>query len=765
MYVAIVILLATLGGSLAQVMTNQSCVSQPCTLGTSFVDIALVIDTSTSIDRNYFQAIQNFIKLWASDYSIGPGSNQVQFGFVTYGLWAASYGTFSTASDTIDNLNSVVDDLAYQPYNERNIFDALTKVSNNLLSIDSNSGWRDNAKHLMVVFSGDSFTGSSTWRNVAVNLRMLFDRVVAIGLTQKAVTKQYLELVEFVGGDASNVFLIGGPTELNYIIPWLEFQVCDVQSSFTFFSFFINSNSTSWHNFNDNSHNHTVNFNCNYNATDSMSPGKSPYGRSHNGRHIEWRQSATEVAFLNNTLFYELSSNNASNLHLLIIPYSTIYDDGAQNFYDFADISKIGSQLRRIYDSKADVGPCPFDVGNCPIDIGASLSQLNNSDIVLQPSSTIVLLASATGADFATAITSAADWKRRGVTIITVAIGNNIKAADLGPLALQPSPTFALDGSAIGASDETLSHNIINALCAYKDFTFYPTSSPPTTIPITTSTTTTPPPCTYSLRTLADYETDFSNAHGARSDATDVVLLFAAGVDGNMASAIQTAKRLQQNGNIVVPIAIGPNVGANDLQQLAYNQTYSLYAPNVDHLGFILPTLTNLLYKSFIKLWASDYSIGPNLNQVQFGFVTYALWSSTYGTFSTASANIGILKSVVDDLAYQPFNDRNMFDALTKVSNNLVSTDSNSGWRSNAKHLMVVFSGDSFTGPDWRSVATNLRTKFDRVVAVGLTHKVVTNQYQELIELVGGDASNVWLIGDSSGLNDDSISWLESNAC
>uniref|UniRef100_A0A914VET2 Uncharacterized protein n=1 Tax=Plectus sambesii TaxID=2011161 RepID=A0A914VET2_9BILA len=48
MHVVQVILLATFGGSLAQVMTNQSCVSQPCTLGTSFVDIALVIDTSTS---------------------------------------------------------------------------------------------------------------------------------------------------------------------------------------------------------------------------------------------------------------------------------------------------------------------------------------------------------------------------------------------------------------------------------------------------------------------------------------------------------------------------------------------------------------------------------------------------------------------------------------------------------------------------------------------------------------------------------------------
>uniref|UniRef100_A0A914VTP3 VWFA domain-containing protein n=1 Tax=Plectus sambesii TaxID=2011161 RepID=A0A914VTP3_9BILA len=412
-----------------------------------------------------------------------------------------------------------------------------------------------------------------------------------------------------------------------------------------------------------------------------------------------------EVAFLNNTFFYDLSSNNASNLRLLIIPYSTIYDDGRPNFYDFADISKIGSQLRRIYDAKADVGSCPLDIGNnCTIDIGASLSLLNNSAVVLQPASAIVLLASATGASFASAITSAADWKRRGVTIITVAIGNNIKAADLAPLALQPTQTFALDGSVIGASDETLSHYIINALCAYKDYTFYSTSPPPSTTPTTTTTTTTttsttttttttttPPPCTYSLRldltvlvdvssdtdqpgvskvvkflgqqlfapgawfldkagtqiasapyscdvdegnfvfgssyysqtydqlnnqlhyiqlygianepcptlsianTLSDFDSDFSNKNGARPDATDVVLLFAAGADADMTSAIQTAKSLQQKGNIVVPIAIGPNVRQNDLQQLAYNQTYSIYAPNADNLGSILPTLTNLL--------------------------------------------------------------------------------------------------------------------------------------------------------------------------
>uniref|UniRef100_A0A914X2I3 VWFA domain-containing protein n=1 Tax=Plectus sambesii TaxID=2011161 RepID=A0A914X2I3_9BILA len=231
MHVAQVILLATLSGSLAQIMTNLSCVGQSCILGTSFVDIALVIDTSTSIDRPYFEAIKSFISLWASDYSIGTNPNQVQFGFVTYGLWAASYGTFSTASTTIDTLNSVVADLAYQPHNDRNMFDALTKVSNNLLSTDLNSGWRPNARHLMVVFSGDSFTGPATWKNVASTLRPQFDRVVAVGLTQKAITNQYLELVEIVDGDISNVFLIGGPTELKYIIPWLEFQVCDVSSN------------------------------------------------------------------------------------------------------------------------------------------------------------------------------------------------------------------------------------------------------------------------------------------------------------------------------------------------------------------------------------------------------------------------------------------------------------------------------------------------------------------------------------------------------
>uniref|UniRef100_A0A914XMY1 VWFA domain-containing protein n=1 Tax=Plectus sambesii TaxID=2011161 RepID=A0A914XMY1_9BILA len=123
MFVPVVVLLATLGGSLAQVLTNQSCVGQPCILGNSFVDIALVIDTSTSIDRPYFIAIQQFIKLWASDYTIGAATNQVQFAFVTYGTWGISYGTFSTASDAINTLNSVVDDLAYQAQPNRNLYE------------------------------------------------------------------------------------------------------------------------------------------------------------------------------------------------------------------------------------------------------------------------------------------------------------------------------------------------------------------------------------------------------------------------------------------------------------------------------------------------------------------------------------------------------------------------------------------------------------------------------------------------------------------
>uniref|UniRef100_A0A914WUV3 VWFA domain-containing protein n=1 Tax=Plectus sambesii TaxID=2011161 RepID=A0A914WUV3_9BILA len=225
MYVAAAILLAALCGSLAQAVTNQSRITQPCTPGTSFVDIVLVIDSSTSIDRPYFQTIQSFIKLWASDYSIGPGLNQVQFGFVTYGLWAATYGTFSTASASIATLNSVVDDLAYQNHNDRNMFDALTKVSNNLVSADSNSGWRSNAKHLMVVLSGDSFTGPD-WRSVATNLRTKFDHVIAVGLTPNAATNQYQELLDLVGGDTSKVLYIRDSNVLPGIISWLEPYAC-----------------------------------------------------------------------------------------------------------------------------------------------------------------------------------------------------------------------------------------------------------------------------------------------------------------------------------------------------------------------------------------------------------------------------------------------------------------------------------------------------------------------------------------------------------
>uniref|UniRef100_A0A914X3N8 VWFA domain-containing protein n=1 Tax=Plectus sambesii TaxID=2011161 RepID=A0A914X3N8_9BILA len=225
MYFTIVILLATLGQSLGQTLTNQSHLSQPCTPETSFVDIVLVIDSSTSIDRAYYQAIKSFIKLWASDYSIGPNPNQVQFGFVTYALWSSTYGTFSTDSANSGILKSVIADLAYQPFNDRNMFDALTKVSNNLVSTDSNSGWRENAKHLMVVFSGDSFTGPD-WRSLASNMRTKFDRVVAVGLTPNAATNQKQDLIELVGGDASNVRLIGDSSGLNNIIPWLESHAC-----------------------------------------------------------------------------------------------------------------------------------------------------------------------------------------------------------------------------------------------------------------------------------------------------------------------------------------------------------------------------------------------------------------------------------------------------------------------------------------------------------------------------------------------------------
>uniref|UniRef100_A0A914X5S6 VWFA domain-containing protein n=1 Tax=Plectus sambesii TaxID=2011161 RepID=A0A914X5S6_9BILA len=204
--------------------TTPGCISSAITTVTS-VDIALVIDSSTSISRAYFQAIQSFIKLWAKNYSIGAGTNQVQFAFVTYSLWAAGYGSFSTVSDTIETLDSVVDDLAYQNHNDRNMFDALTKVSNTLTATGFKSGWRSNATHLMVVFSGDSFTGPD-WRSIANNLRPQFDRVVAVGLTPNAATNQFQELLDLVGGDTSKVLYIRDSNVLPGIISWLESYAC-----------------------------------------------------------------------------------------------------------------------------------------------------------------------------------------------------------------------------------------------------------------------------------------------------------------------------------------------------------------------------------------------------------------------------------------------------------------------------------------------------------------------------------------------------------
>jgi hypothetical protein len=56
--IALLLVLIDIHQSSAVILTNQSCIQEPCTLGYTNVDVALVLDISNTSDQIYF----NFVK-------------------------------------------------------------------------------------------------------------------------------------------------------------------------------------------------------------------------------------------------------------------------------------------------------------------------------------------------------------------------------------------------------------------------------------------------------------------------------------------------------------------------------------------------------------------------------------------------------------------------------------------------------------------------------------------------------------------------------
>uniref|UniRef100_A0A914WJS1 VWFA domain-containing protein n=1 Tax=Plectus sambesii TaxID=2011161 RepID=A0A914WJS1_9BILA len=162
-------------------------------------------------------------------YSIGPNAGQVQFVFVTYEEFADSAGTFSTASPDAQTLSDYIDDVIQLPIrdkNDRNIYNALVKVHNDLLPTDQNSGYRNTSEHILIVISAGTFNGTSTqWMPEADTLRGAFHQFVAIGLGQGVIPTNYAELVQLTN-NADNVFFAPSSNDLKYVVGWLLEITC-----------------------------------------------------------------------------------------------------------------------------------------------------------------------------------------------------------------------------------------------------------------------------------------------------------------------------------------------------------------------------------------------------------------------------------------------------------------------------------------------------------------------------------------------------------
>ncbi|TKR78091.1 hypothetical protein L596_018953 [Steinernema carpocapsae] len=217
-------LLGLLGVFLLSSSTSASsyCLKTDCNPRNLYADYVILIDSSRPMGQSNFDALKKTLTTFTNDVRIGSDSDNVQMQFITYSMTATSHGTLQQGSNAVF-VNQTINSLTFDDFGTREITKAL-QVEQSTVNVAN--GWRAGAKHILVLFSADSFTGTLPESNgLLAKVRSKYDMLLAVGIGSSAIKNTYLELEQFAGTAEDTMFL-SSADQLQYAKYWLAKNGC-----------------------------------------------------------------------------------------------------------------------------------------------------------------------------------------------------------------------------------------------------------------------------------------------------------------------------------------------------------------------------------------------------------------------------------------------------------------------------------------------------------------------------------------------------------
>ncbi|CAI5452370.1 unnamed protein product [Caenorhabditis angaria] len=207
---------------------SHICLDSPCSSFNVEADIVLVVDSSNAFSQVVFEQIRAFIYKFVNTLTISPIDSQVAI--YAYGTSAQSVISLTGGSQISQLLGAINSTLKYQGSLEKNLFQALAKVS---AEVTTNSGLRNaDYKKILVVISGEKWTGNQViGSSILTQLQQTYN-ILSVGVGSNSITDQASDLIN-LPGVTGNTFFAASLDQLAYISAWIASNSCSGTPSST----------------------------------------------------------------------------------------------------------------------------------------------------------------------------------------------------------------------------------------------------------------------------------------------------------------------------------------------------------------------------------------------------------------------------------------------------------------------------------------------------------------------------------------------------
>uniref|UniRef100_A0A0K0EFU8 VWFA domain-containing protein n=1 Tax=Strongyloides stercoralis TaxID=6248 RepID=A0A0K0EFU8_STRER len=194
---------------------SNICNRIPCSPKRLYADIVSVIDSSSSMENGLFDGVKQFLYDIANNVTLGSDNDNTQMAFYTFSKAAKSYGKLKDGNDK-NTVLDIINNLSLDDFGERSIDKALDLEEQ---EVDAKNGLRYGAKKILIIFSGNSFTGSlPSTNNVLGKLQSKYDHIISIGVGINGVKNNFDELNN-IASDPTELFFTPSPDQLGFIYP------------------------------------------------------------------------------------------------------------------------------------------------------------------------------------------------------------------------------------------------------------------------------------------------------------------------------------------------------------------------------------------------------------------------------------------------------------------------------------------------------------------------------------------------------------------